>query len=125
MNRVFMGVLRIGPGALSWPSPWRSPRGLQMLALSGHTARRWESKRLRLRFFTLPVTIARTGLPAPAGRSASTATKAPWADSTAPDSVKGELSRQRLLRGGRSDGGARTQLDRRGVAPGRCAAGSR
>jgi hypothetical protein len=34
---------------------------MQMLALHGHDARRWEPKRLRLRLFTIPATIARTG----------------------------------------------------------------
>jgi len=34
---------------------------MQMLALNGHQARRWEPKRLRLRLFTLPATIPRTG----------------------------------------------------------------
>jgi len=31
-----------------------------MLALTSHDARRWERKRLRLRLFTIPATIART-----------------------------------------------------------------
>jgi len=31
-----------------------------MLALTSHDARRWEPKRLRLRLFTIPATIART-----------------------------------------------------------------
>ena len=34
---------------------------MQMLALHGHDGRRWEPKRLRLRLFTVPATIARTG----------------------------------------------------------------
>ena len=34
---------------------------MQMLALTRHAARRWEPKRLRLRLFTVPATIARTG----------------------------------------------------------------
>jgi Transposase DDE domain group 1 len=34
---------------------------MQMLALTGHHARRWEPKRLRLRLFTIPATLARTG----------------------------------------------------------------
>jgi hypothetical protein len=34
---------------------------MQMLARNGHQARRWEPKRLRLRLFTLPARIARTG----------------------------------------------------------------
>jgi hypothetical protein len=34
---------------------------MQTLALTGHDARRWEPKRLRLRLFTVPATLARTG----------------------------------------------------------------
>jgi hypothetical protein len=34
---------------------------MQMLALNGHQASRWEPKRLRLRLFTLPATIPGTG----------------------------------------------------------------
>jgi hypothetical protein len=34
---------------------------MQMLALPGHPARRWEPKRLRTRLFTIPATLARTG----------------------------------------------------------------
>ena len=32
-----------------------------MLALHDHPARRWEPKALRLRLFTIPATLARTG----------------------------------------------------------------
>jgi hypothetical protein len=35
---------------------------MQTLALHGHQARRWEPKRLRTRLFTVPATLARTGL---------------------------------------------------------------
>ena len=34
---------------------------MQTLALSGHDARRWEPKRLRLRLFTVPAALAHTG----------------------------------------------------------------
>jgi hypothetical protein len=34
---------------------------MQMLALTGHPAQRWEPKRLRTRLFTVPATLARTG----------------------------------------------------------------
>ena len=34
---------------------------MQMLALHDHDARRWEPKRLRLRLFTVPAALARTG----------------------------------------------------------------
>ena len=49
---------------------------MQMLALNGHQARRWEPKRLRLRLFTFPATIAGTGRQV----RLHCATKAPWAD---------------------------------------------
>ncbi len=51
---------------------------MQMLALNGHQARRWESRRLRLRLFTLPATIARTGRQV----RLHLATKAPWPTSS-------------------------------------------
>jgi len=48
---------------------------MQMLAFTGHDARRWEPKRLRLRLFTIPATIARS-----ARRTVlHLADKAPWA----------------------------------------------
>jgi len=47
---------------------------MQMLALNDHDARRWEPKRLRL--FTIPATIARTGRRV----RLHLAAKAPWAD---------------------------------------------
>ena len=34
---------------------------MQMLALTTDPARRWEPKRLRLRLFTVPASLARTG----------------------------------------------------------------
>jgi hypothetical protein len=34
---------------------------MQLLALAGTDARRWEPKRLRIRLFTVPATLARTG----------------------------------------------------------------
>ena len=34
---------------------------MQMLALTDHKARRWEPKRLRLRLFTVPAALARSG----------------------------------------------------------------
>ena len=57
------------------PLPDRVIRSLG-LALNGHQARRWEPKRLRLRLFTLPATIARTGRQV----RLHLATKAPWVD---------------------------------------------
>ena len=49
---------------------------MQMLALHAHPARRWEPKRLRLRLFTVPATLARTGRRV----LLHLATKAPWAE---------------------------------------------
>ena len=49
---------------------------MQKLALNRHRARRWEPKRLRLRLFTLPATIARTSRQV----RLHLATKAPWVD---------------------------------------------
>jgi len=46
-----------------------------MLALTSHDARRWEPKRLRLRLFTIPATIARTARQAVLHLS----DRAPWA----------------------------------------------
>lgn len=34
---------------------------MQLLALHGHDARRWEPKKLRFALFTIPATIARSG----------------------------------------------------------------
>jgi len=49
---------------------------MQMLSLNDHDARRWEPKRLRLRLFTIPAPIARTGRRV----LLHLAAKAPWAD---------------------------------------------
>ena len=49
---------------------------MQLLALHAHPARRWEPKRLRLRLFTTPATIARTGRRV----LLHLAAKSPWAD---------------------------------------------
>jgi hypothetical protein len=51
-NRVWCAIVALAVEITAW---------MQMLALNGHQARRWEPKRLRLRLFTLPATIARTG----------------------------------------------------------------
>ena len=47
-----------------------------MLALTDHPARRWKPKRLRLRLFTVPATLARTGRRV----LLHLAAKAPWAE---------------------------------------------
>ena len=49
---------------------------MQTLALAGHDARRWEPKRLRLRLFTVPATLARTSRRV----LLHLAARAPWAD---------------------------------------------
>ena len=51
-NRIWCAIVALAMDITAW---------MQMLALNGHAARRWEPKRLRLRLFTLPATIARTG----------------------------------------------------------------
>jgi hypothetical protein len=66
-NRIWCAIVALAVEITAW---------MQMLALSGHQARRWEPKRLRLRLFTLPATIARTGRQV----RLHLATKAPWAD---------------------------------------------
>ena len=66
-NRIWCAIVALAVEITAW---------MQMLALNGHQARRWEPKRLRLRLFTLPATIARTGRHV----RLHLATKAPWAD---------------------------------------------
>src|SRR5664280_2015794 len=51
-NRIWCAIVALAVEITAW---------MQMLALNGHQARRWEPKRLRLRLFTLPASIARTG----------------------------------------------------------------
>jgi len=64
-NRIWCAIVALAVEITAW---------MQMLALTGHQARRWEPKRLRLRLFTLPATIARTGRQV----RLHLATKAPW-----------------------------------------------
>jgi hypothetical protein len=66
-NRIWCAIVALAVEITAW---------MQMLALNGHQARRWEPKRLRLRLFTLPATIARTGRQV----RLHLATKAPWAN---------------------------------------------
>lgn len=47
---------------------------MQMLALAGHPARRWEPKRLRLRLFSIAARLARHGR----NRRLHLSTHAPW-----------------------------------------------
>ena len=51
-NRIWCAIVALAVELTAW---------MQMLALHGHDARRWEPKRLRLRLFTIPATLARTG----------------------------------------------------------------
>lgn len=65
-NQIWCAVLTLAGDLVAW---------MQMLGLTGTTARKWEPKRLRMRLYTVPATIA---------RSARTtrlhlAQKAPWA----------------------------------------------
>ncbi|MCM3662643.1 IS1380 family transposase, partial [Georgenia satyanarayanai] len=49
-NEIWLAIIALAAELTAW---------LQLLALTGHEARRWEPKRLRLRLFTIPATIAR------------------------------------------------------------------
>jgi len=66
-NRIWRAIVALAVELTAW---------MQMLALHGHDARRWEPKRLRLRLFTVPATIARTGRRI----VLHLASKAPWAN---------------------------------------------
>lgn len=51
-NQIWCAIVALASDLLAW---------MGMLALTGHEARRWEPKRLRLRLFTIPAVLARTG----------------------------------------------------------------
>ncbi|MGV8973286.1 MAG: transposase, partial [Rhodoglobus sp.] len=51
-NQIWCAIVALAVELTAW---------MQMLALADHDARRWEPKRLRLRLFTVPATLARTG----------------------------------------------------------------
>ncbi|PFG32386.1 IS1380 family transposase [Sanguibacter antarcticus] len=51
-NQIWCAIVALANDLLAW---------MGMLALTDHQARRWEPKRLRLRLFTIPAVIARTG----------------------------------------------------------------
>ncbi|QGH68698.1 IS1380 family transposase [Pseudactinotalea sp. HY158] len=51
-NQIWCAIVMLAAEMTAW---------MQMLALHGHTASRWEPKNLRLRLFTIPATLARTG----------------------------------------------------------------
>jgi hypothetical protein len=51
-NQIWCALVAIAADLVAW---------MQTLALTGHQARRWEPKRLRLRLFSIPARHARTG----------------------------------------------------------------
>jgi hypothetical protein len=51
-NQIWCAIVALAAELTAW---------MQLLTLAGHDARRWEPKRLRLRLFTTPATLARTG----------------------------------------------------------------
>ena len=51
-NQIWCAIVTLAAEITAW---------MQMLALPGHDARRWEPKRLRHRLFTIPAALARTG----------------------------------------------------------------
>jgi hypothetical protein len=51
-NRIWSALVGLAAELTAWA---------QLLAFSGHEARRWEPKRLRLRVFTIPATLIRGG----------------------------------------------------------------
>ncbi|PFG33915.1 IS1380 family transposase [Sanguibacter antarcticus] len=65
-NEIWCAIVALAVELTAW---------MQMLALHAHPARRWEPKRLRLRLFTVPATLARTGRRV----LLHLADKAPWA----------------------------------------------
>jgi hypothetical protein len=50
-NQIWCALIALACEITAW---------MQTLALHGHPARRWEPKRLRIRLFTVPATLART-----------------------------------------------------------------
>jgi len=51
-NQIWCAIVALAGDLTAWT---------QTLALTGHEARRWEPKRLRLRLFSIPARVARTG----------------------------------------------------------------
>ena len=66
-NQIWVAIVALAGEITAW---------MQMLALHTHDARRWEPKRLRLRLFTIPASMARTGRRV----LLHLADKNPWAD---------------------------------------------
>jgi hypothetical protein len=65
-NRIWCAIVALAVELTAW---------MQMLALAGHDARRWEPKRLRLRIFSIAARLARHGR----SRRLHLSTHAPWA----------------------------------------------
>ena len=74
-NQIWCAIVALVAEVTAW---------MQMLALTGHDARRWEPKRLRPGLFTVPATLGRTGRRV----LLHLAGKAPWA----------QLARQAITR---------------------------
>jgi hypothetical protein len=51
-NRIWCALVALVAEITAW---------MQLLALHGHQARRWEPKKLRYRLFSIPATVARSG----------------------------------------------------------------
>jgi Transposase DDE domain group 1 len=51
-NQIWCAIVALACELTAW---------MQLLALTGHDARRWEPKRLRLRLFSIPARLARSG----------------------------------------------------------------
>ena len=65
-NRIWCALVGLAGELTAW---------MQLLTLPTHDARRWEPKRLRLRLFTVPAALARTGRQV----LLHLAAKSPWA----------------------------------------------
>ena len=72
-NRIWCAIVALACELTAWT---------QLLALTEHPARRWEPKRLRLRLFSIPGRLARTGRRTVLHLSAH----APWAE-LAPEAI--------------------------------------
>jgi hypothetical protein len=66
-NQIWCAIVALAGDLVAW---------MQTLALSGHEARRWEPKRLRLRLLSIPARYAVTGR----RRLLHLAATAPWVD---------------------------------------------
>lgn len=66
-NQIWCAIVMLAMDLTAW---------MQTLALTDHDARRWEPKRLRLRLFTVPATLARTARRVLLHLTA----RAPWAE---------------------------------------------